>query len=350
MTNSPALGDTAAGGTALSDAAPRDVAAGGPAPGDAVTGGSATTDSATAALVELSRQLGRPDRRWAVLAEGNASVTLGDGRMRVKASGVSMAIAEPGDFVEMDTAAVLRLVDAAEETHPDDRGAGDLGDAVTRPATDTTADDEAVRALFAAASPGGRRPSVEALLHAVCLDLPGVDAVGHTHPVPVNALLCSPLASLLVDGSLFPDQIVVLGTDPLLVPYLDPGLKLARAVRRMLRDRIAATGAAPKVVYLQNHGMFALGASTAEVLQVTEMAVKVAEVILGSLPAGGPVFLHAADVARIDTRPDELLRRAALAAATAAPAPVVAPTGPARTSGSTTPDTLTDRTPDGAIR
>ncbi|MCS5720071.1 FGGY-family carbohydrate kinase [Herbiconiux sp. CPCC 205763] len=252
--------------------------------------------AALASLVDLSRQLGRPDRRWAVLAEGNTSVALGDGRMLVKASGASMAIAEASDFVEMDGVEVLRLVDAP---------AGGASSSAAH-------DDDAVRALFAVAARGARRPSVEALLHAVCLDIPGVEAVGHTHPVSVNALLCSPRASLLVEGSLFPDQIVVLGTDPLLVPYVDPGLTLARVVRRTLHDRIAETGAAPKVLYLQNHGMFALGADTAEVLRITEMAVKVADVILGSLAAGGPTFLDAADVARIDTRPDELLRRAAL--------------------------------------
>ncbi|GLK19130.1 class II aldolase/adducin family protein [Herbiconiux flava] len=261
--------------------------------------------AARAALVELSRELGRPDRAWAVLAEGNTSVALGDGRMLVKASGASMAIAVPGDFVAVGLPEVLALVDESADVDP---SAGPSED-----------DDEAVRALFeAAAEQGGRRPSVEALLHAVCLALPGVEAVGHTHPVPVNALLCSPRASLLVEGALFPDQIVVLGTDPLLVPYVDPGLPLARVVRRMLGERLAATGSVPKVIYLGNHGMFALGASPAEVLRITEMAVKVAQVILGSLAAGGPVFLSVEHVARIDTRPDELLRRAALAAGTAA--------------------------------
>jgi rhamnose utilization protein RhaD (predicted bifunctional aldolase and dehydrogenase) len=287
--------------------------------------------AARAALVELSRELGRPDRAWAVLAEGNTSVALGDGRMLVKASGASMAIAVPGDFVAVGLPEVLALVDAA----PDDPAAAadrapaigatvDTGAGVdlaadAGPGADHSADDdEAVRALFeAAAEQGGRRPSVEALLHAVCLALPGVEAVGHTHPVPVNALLCSPRASLLVEGALFPDQIVVLGTDPLLVPYVDPGLPLARVVRRMLGERLAATGSVPKVVYLGNHGMFALGSSPAEVLRITEMAVKVAQVVLGSLAAGGPVFLSAEDVARIDTRPDELLRRAALAAGAA---------------------------------
>ncbi|WP_368496571.1 class II aldolase/adducin family protein [Herbiconiux sp. A18JL235] len=274
----------------------------------------ATRDQALAALTELSRELGRPDRAWAVLAEGNTSVALGgdSGSMLVKASGASMAIAVPDDFVEVRIAEVLALVDAsaadADADAADDAAAADAAAA-------DAADDEAVRELFSAASDGGRRPSVEALLHAVCLDLPGVEAVGHTHPIPVNGLLCSPQAPLLVAGSLFPDQIVVLGTDPLLVPYIDPGLKLAREVRRMLRERVASTGSVPKVVYLANHGMFALGASTAEVLQITEMAVKVATVLLHTLSAGGPVFLDDAQVARIDTRPDELLRRAALASA-----------------------------------
>jgi rhamnose utilization protein RhaD (predicted bifunctional aldolase and dehydrogenase) len=144
----------------------------------------------------------------------------------------------------------------------------------------------------------------------VCLDRPGITVVGHTHPVAVNALLCSRHASLLTSGALFPDQIVVLGTNPMLIPYVDPGLRLAQEVRRRLHD-VELT---PRVIYLRNHGMFALGASAAEVQQITAMADKVARVILGALAAGGPVFMEAAEVERIDTRPDELLRRAALGA------------------------------------
>jgi rhamnose utilization protein RhaD (predicted bifunctional aldolase and dehydrogenase) len=290
-------------------------------------------------LTTLSRELGRPDRGWAVLAEGNTSVSIDGGRMLVKASGASMAVAEPGDFVTVTLAAVLALVDAEPGADPE-AVSGAVPGAVSADEAGAARDDEDVRRLFEAASEqGGRRPSVEALLHAVCLDLPGVEAVGHTHPIPVNALLCSPRASLLVDGSIFPDQIVVLGTDPLLVPYIDPGLALARAVRSALRQRVADGGRPPKAVYLQNHGMFALGGSPAEVVQITEMAVKVAEVILGSLPAGGPVFLDARQVARIDTRPDELLRRAALArtvtaTSTDTPATTAAPTATHRSTAS----------------
>lgn len=270
----------------------------------------AGVDAAAAAvrerLVDFSRELGRPDRAWALLAEGNTSILLPDAgdegpAMLVKASGASLAEARAEDFVRLELGPVLALVD------------GDASAGGDEPA-DAAGADAAVSAVFdaAALAAGGRRPSVEAILHAVCLDLPGVLAVGHTHPVPVNALLCSAQAETLTRGSLFPDQIVVLGTNPVLVPYIDPGLALARVVRSMLRVHIEATGRVPKVVYLRNHGMFALGASEAEVLRITEMAVKVAEVVLGTLAAGGPVYLSDEAVARIDTRPDELLRRAAL--------------------------------------
>ena len=65
--------------------------------------------------------------------------------------------------------------------------------------------------------------------------------VGHTHPVPVLALLCSPHAEALATHLLFPDQIVVLGRRPLFVPYVDPGLALARRVRDDLARTWRAT-------------------------------------------------------------------------------------------------------------
>lgn len=250
-----------------------------------------TPDTSTPAqqLTQLARELGRSDRGWVVLAEGNCSTMVGDDTFLVKTSGSWMSAATDADFVEVSLADVHALID------------------------DPNAGDADVAACFTAAAeshPQNRRPSVEALLHAVCLALPGVTAVGHTHPVPINSLLCSTRASSLVDGALFPDQIVVLGADPVLIPYVDPGLELARVAKQLL----AAPSPVPRAIYLQNHGMFALGSSTAEVVQITEMAVKVAEVLVGAWAAGEPVFMDPVEVARIDTRPDELLRREALAA------------------------------------
>lgn len=253
-----------------------------------------------AQLSALARELGRTDREWAILAEGNCSLLTEDNDLHVKVSGTEMSTATSESFVDVPLAELLELID------------------------DPKAGDDDVRGVFdaVAARSGGRRPSVEALLHAVCVEQPGVTVVGHTHPVPVNAILCSTRPTLLTEGALFPDQIVVLGTSPLLVPYVDPGLRIAQEVRRLLRDR--ETGV-PRVIYLQNHGMFALGSSETEVVHITQMAVKVASILLGASSIGEPVFMDPAEVSRIDTRPDELLRRAALRAgtgsATNAPSP-----------------------------
>ena len=237
-------------------------------------------------IVGLSRRLGEPARELVILAEGNTSLRTRPDAMLIKATGASMATASEHDFVEVD----LREFDAL--------------------IADPEAGDDDVRDVFARAITWGEgRPSVESLLHAVCHRLPGVTVAGHTHPIAVNGLLCSGRADLLVRGALFPDQIVVLGTSPLLLDYYDPGLSLARIADRRLRDHLQRTGSPPKVIYLANHGMFAVGASAQEVLQITMMAVKVASILLATNAVGGPVYLSQADVDRIDTRPDEELRR-----------------------------------------
>lgn len=243
------------------------------------------------ALVRVSRTVGEPHRDLAMLAEGNTSVRSGPGRMLVKASGASLATAGPADFVEVDLARVMRLVGSAEGV-----------------------DDEGVTAAMReAVTDGAGRPSVEALLHAVCLEAPEVGAVVHTHPVVVNALLCSDRAEALVEGSLFPDQIVTLGRANLLVPYVDPGLPLARDVLARLRAHRAEHGSHPRVVYLRNHGMFALGADPDDAFAVTEMAVKCARVLHGALAVGNVVTMSPEHARRIDSRPDEAFRRRRLA-------------------------------------
>ncbi|KQR95738.1 MAG: class II aldolase/adducin family protein [Microbacterium ginsengisoli] len=240
-------------------------------------------------LADLSRRLGDPAFDAAMLGEGNTSVRDGDA-MHVKASGAVLGQAQAADFVRVDLARASSLI------------------------SDPDAADAEVDALFSdIARVEGRRPSVEALLHVVVYEETDAAVVAHSHPTSVNALLCSRHAELLVDGALFPDQIVVLGAHPLLVPYIDPGIRLARVVREMLRAHISEHGAPPRVIYLRNHGMFALGAHGAQVLGMTAMAQKCARAIIGAQAVGGVNFMTPEDVARIDTRPDEKYRRALLA-------------------------------------
>lgn len=241
------------------------------------------------AIVALSRALGDPARELAILGEGNTSLRSGEATMLVKASGASLATLTAADFVDVELAPLLALLD------------------------DPAADDAGVAEAFAAVEARtGRRPSVEAMLHAVCLERGGAGAVGHTHPVPVLALLCSPHAQALATHMLFPDQIVVLGRHPLFVPYVDPGLALARRVRDDLASHVARHGEPPRAIYLGNHGLFALGRTPEHVLQVTAMAVKASRVLAGALAAGGATPLSEADADRIDTRLDEHYRRGAL--------------------------------------
>jgi len=258
--------------------------------GLAVSGGE-RHDAVLPLLVELSRDLGAPERDAVILAEGNTSASVDEHTFLLKASGFALARADAGSFVEMRTDAVLDLLD-----HP--------------PATDA----ELAQALERCRAGEGPRPSVEATLHALALTLGGASFVGHSHPTPVNALLCSEHAEAVAAGALFPDYVVVCGR-PLLVPYLDPGVPLARAVRDGLRSHLESHGAPPKLIYLANHGIVALGRSPAEVLQVTDMAVKAARVLLGAFAAGGPHFLAERDESRIETRPDEHYRRETLARA-----------------------------------
>ena len=129
------------------------------------------------------------------------------------------------------------------------------------------------------------------------------------------SLLCSNRAEALTAGSLFPDQIIVLGRHPLLVGYLDPGLPLARGTLAAVRNHRAAHGQTLRVIYLRNHGLFALGRDPGDALAITTMAVKCARVLQGALAVGHPTYLDDALAARIDTRLDEQLRRARLAEA-----------------------------------
>jgi len=246
------------------------------------------SDDPLSNVIQLSHHLGDPSFDYAILGEGNTSVRAGDNSFWVKASGQEMRIIMASGFVQVAFDRVLALLNAP-----------DISDA-------------AVRAALAAAKVDASamgHPSVETLLHALCLQLTDVNYVGHTHPTVVNALTCSAAFDTAFGGRLFPDEIVICGPAPLLVPYTDPGVPLARRVHDLLDDYIGAYNEPPKVILLQNHGLIALGRTVQQVENITAMATKAARVLLGAYAAGGPHFLSPQAAQRIHTRPDELYRR-----------------------------------------
>ncbi len=250
-----------------------------------------TAQTTLDALVAMSLEIGRPERELVILGEGNTSADVGDGTFWVKASGTQLSQTAPDCFVRLYTEPVCAIADRA------------------------TCSDEEFKALLEAArvDPGDpRRPSVETVLHGLAIREMGARFIAHTHPVAVNAIMCSIYAEEAVRGRLFPDEIVICGPAPAYVPYTDPGFALAVAVRRAMHEYAERWGVAPKVIVMQNHGLIALGATPQEVNSITDMYVKTCRVLLGTYTLGGPHFLSEENVDRIHTRPDEGYRRRAL--------------------------------------
>lgn len=176
-----------------------------------------------AAIAALAREFGA-DPAFCRAGGGNCSAKV-DGVLHLKPSGVALAHLGADDLIALDRAALVRLLD--------DPALGAGSDPVL----------EAARA--ARVSPDdGRRPSVELLFHALIPDR----YVLHTHPTIVNSLTCAAGGAELA-AELFAD-------DALWIPYVDPGLPLARAIRdaRVAHER--RTGRpAPGAYLLQSHGL-----------------------------------------------------------------------------------------------
>lgn len=236
----------------------------------------------------MSHRLARPEMDCVILGEGNTSARADDHSFWVKASGVPLSTINAAGFVRV----VFERLD-------DLLNASDLADEDVRMALEA--------AKMNPDAPG--HPSVETLLHALLLRLEGVNFVGHTHPTAINAFACSQAFPEAFLGRLFPDEIVLCGVAPLLIPYTDPGIPLARKVKECLNEYLDRYGERPRIVIMQNHGFIALGATAQQVEDVTMMANKAARVLLGAYIAGGPHFLSQKDVDRIHTRPDELYRK-----------------------------------------
>jgi rhamnose utilization protein RhaD (predicted bifunctional aldolase and dehydrogenase) len=103
-------------------------------------------------------------------------------------------------------------------------------------------------------SPKTLRPSVETSLH----NLIGYRFVVHTHPTKVNALMCSQTAEESCKE--------MFGDKALFVPYTDPGYILFKVVAKGIGQYSDMHGVQPKIIFLENHGVF-VGADTTEEIE-----------------------------------------------------------------------------------
>jgi len=242
-------------------------------------------------LIRLSHQLADPALDLAILGEGNTSADCEDGTFWVKASGSQLSTIDADGFSRVNGQVILKLLDQKDLS------------------------DESVAAGLQSAlvDANMRKPSVETFLHALCIFEAGMRWVGHTHPVSVMSILCSNQGAEPFRQHIFPDEIVVCGEMPAVVPYVDPGLPLSRAIRDELRRYLDKHEQAPKLLLMVNHGMVALGGAPVDVVNISLMADKWARTILGTHIIGGPRYMTGQQSRRIEKRPDEAYRRKQIA-------------------------------------
>jgi rhamnose utilization protein RhaD (predicted bifunctional aldolase and dehydrogenase) len=241
-------------------------------------------------LLKLSHELGREERQMAILGEGNTSARVNADTFLIKASGARLATMHAGDVVECKTSVLLSLLDRTK-----------------------ISDREIEEALLSSrVNPKSKKPSVEALFHAFCLTLQGVNYVGHAHPIAVNQVLCSPRAKEFAEKRMFPDEIVCCGSASVFVPYADPGFRLAQEIRARTVAFVKRYKQSPRVILMENHGVITLGRSPEAVLAGMLMAEKAAAIWIGASALGGPKFLSRQHVERIAGRLDEHYRQRVL--------------------------------------
>ncbi len=97
----------------------------------------------------------------------------------------------------------------------------------------------------------GQRPSVETSFH----NLIEYSYVVHTHSTKVNGLMC---------GNQVAEKTAELfGDTAIYIPYEDPGYILFKVVEKAVNKYTEEKGEQPKIILLQNHGVF-VGANTIE--------------------------------------------------------------------------------------
>jgi rhamnose utilization protein RhaD (predicted bifunctional aldolase and dehydrogenase) len=236
-------------------------------------------------LLSVSHEFGH--RGLVILGEGNVSARLDDSTFLVKASGTSLGTLVEENLTECRFDRLLSFFDG-------------------KPVSDTEVEAALLESRVDA---GALKPSVETFFHAFLLSLPNIQFVGHTHPIVVNQILCSSHARMFSRQRQCPDEVVCCSPVSLLIPYVDPGLALAKRIRDELTSFQVQNGKLPRVILLENHGVITLGPSVQAVRAAMLMTVKAAEIYLGAQLLGGIRHLPEIEVTRIEGRQDEEYRR-----------------------------------------
>ena len=205
-------------------------------------------------LIAISRKFGQ-DSRFVIAGGGNTSYK-DENSLWVKASGHALATITEDGFAVLDRTLLNEMGEKAYNE-------------------DTAIREEQVKNdLAVACVTKDRRPSVETSLHN-CM---GFAFVVHLHPTLVNGLMCSASAEA-VCGEIFPEALYI--------EYTDPGYTLFKKVYDRINAYKAANGKEPQVIFLQNHGIFVGGDTTAEIEGIYSEILGKLEAKVAALPEGG---------------------------------------------------------------
>ncbi len=205
-------------------------------------------------LIAISRKFGQ-DSRFVIAGGGNTSYK-DENRLWVKASGHALATITEDGFAVLDRTLLNEMGEKAYNE-------------------DTAIREEQVKNdLAVACVTKDRRPSVETSLHN-CM---GFAFVVHLHPTLVNGLMCSANAEAACK-EIFPDALYI--------EYTDPGYTLFKKVYDRIKAYKAEKGKEPQVIFLQNHGIFVGGDTTAEIEGIYSEILGKLEAKVAALPEGG---------------------------------------------------------------
>jgi rhamnose utilization protein RhaD (predicted bifunctional aldolase and dehydrogenase)/NAD(P)-dependent dehydrogenase (short-subunit alcohol dehydrogenase family) len=196
-----------------------------------------------------------------VLAGGGNTSFKDEGIMYVKSSGTQLSNIKPDEFVRMD---LNKLNNMLKKDYPAD---------------DNAREEAALADMFDARLPGeeGKRPSVEAILHGLF----PYKYVLHLHPPLVNGLTC------VKEGEALCNQLF--GNKAVWVPLIKPGYILATTCLHLLEENSKKSGEYPKIVVLQNHGIFVASDTVEEIDSIMIDVMAILDKYAGNKPDFDPV-------------------------------------------------------------
>ena len=205
-------------------------------------------------LIEISRFYG-DDKNFVIAGGGNTSFK-DDQTIWIKASGQHLS-----DLTEEELVALNRekLQAISSKKYPDDP--------LTR---ESQVKDDLYKSIIDPSK--NRRPSVETSLH----EMIRYRFVVHLHPTLVNGVLCSRNAKSIIFN--------YFGDKALFILYTDPGYTLFKRVEEDVMSYREKYQSDPKIIFLENHGVFAAADSTSEIREIYKEMIAAIEKHLVPLP------------------------------------------------------------------